>query len=91
LGAIGAEIQLDDIHGQIGIDDCLIMYTDGATESFSPTGEIYGESRFCQTIETAPKSTAGNLLDVIESSLIDHLQGKDPDDDTTLLAIHRLF
>jgi GAF domain-containing protein len=89
LGAIGGEIQLQDHFIQIGTDDCLVLYTDGVTETFSPSGEIYGESRLRHLIESSSGSSVCNLLDAIDQSLLDHLRGDLPGDDTTIMAIHR--
>ncbi len=90
LGAIGEEIQLADHFIQIEIDDCLVLYTDGVTETFSPSGEIYGEDRLRQIIETTPGTSACDLLDAIDQSLITYLNGDLPGDDTTIMAVHRL-
>jgi serine phosphatase RsbU (regulator of sigma subunit) len=90
LGIIGGEIQLDDHFIQIETDDCLVLYTDGVTETFSPSGEIYGEDRLRQIIERTSGSSACTLLEAIDQSLIDYLRGDPPGDDTTIMAVHRL-
>lgn len=41
---------LEDHHVTIHANDSLLMYTDGATETFTPTGDIYGEERLYQLI-----------------------------------------
>ena len=90
LGIIGGEIQLDDHFIQIETDDCLVLYTDGVTETFSPSGEIYGEDRLRQIIERTSGSSACTLLEAIDQSLIDYLRGDPPGDDITIMAVHRL-
>jgi sigma-B regulation protein RsbU (phosphoserine phosphatase) len=89
LGALGGEILLEDHHLQLTAGDFLILYTDGATEAFSPNGEIYGDDRLHSTIQEAHCSSAIGLLDVIESSITHFLQGQPPSDDMTLLVVHR--
>jgi sigma-B regulation protein RsbU (phosphoserine phosphatase) len=50
LGALGGEIKLQDHRLQISAGDFLVLYTDGATEAFSPEGELYGDDRLHRTI-----------------------------------------
>ncbi len=70
--------------------DWLIFYTDGVTESFSPTGETFGEQRLRMTIEKAPKSSPAAFLDFIRGQLSDFREGTPPSDDLTLVVLHRI-
>ncbi len=89
LGAI-EDIHLDDHHMILEPDDCLLLYTDGATETFSPEGELFGEERLMSVVHTSIGSTPRKLLDHIDESLAAFRQNEPSSDDTTLLAILRL-
>jgi sigma-B regulation protein RsbU (phosphoserine phosphatase) len=90
LGAIGEEIKLKDHTIRIENEDCLVLYTDGVTESFSPSGEIYGEDRLQRVMLESAGASARDLLDSIDQSLIEYLHGEPPGDDTTVMAVRRL-
>lgn len=88
LGAIG-KITLEDHCTQMDPGDCLLLYTDGATESFSPEDELFGEERLQSILQTVIGHSARQVLDAIEDALIDFRRGYPPTDDTTLLSIRR--
>jgi serine phosphatase RsbU (regulator of sigma subunit) len=69
--------------------DCLIFYTDGVTEAFSPSGEMYGEPRLHETIRSVPTVSARTMLNAIEDSVNAFIDTEPPSDDLTLLAIQR--
>jgi serine phosphatase RsbU (regulator of sigma subunit)/transcriptional regulator with GAF, ATPase, and Fis domain len=76
--------------------DCLILYTDGVTEAFSPQGEAFGEARLYQTIESLTACqgqqggfTAQDLLEKIDQAVIDFIANSQPSDDLTLLVLKR--
>jgi len=78
-------------------NDCLIMYTDGLTEAFSPDGELFGEDRLKQVIWQSTLSridengsislTARELLQDIHLSLETFSGGIMPSDDLTLVVL----
>jgi phosphoserine phosphatase RsbU/P len=70
--------------------DCLVMYTDGVTESFSTSGEAYGEERLRATIMSCIDLPVEEVLNRIETSLVEFRANAPASDDTTLLAIRRL-
>jgi serine phosphatase RsbU (regulator of sigma subunit) len=77
--------------------DLLVMYTDGVTEAFSPQGEVFGELRLYQTIESAATGetqaesglAAGELLEKIDLAVQEFIGGSLPSDDLTLLVLKR--
>ena len=90
LGALGGEIHLIDHSIKINPGDSLVLFTDGATEAFSPSGEIFGEERLRITIGKADGYSACQMLDLIDATVGDFMDGEPAADDTTLVAIHRL-
>ncbi|HDQ72212.1 MAG TPA: GAF domain-containing protein [Chloroflexi bacterium] len=69
--------------------DCLLFYTDGITEAFSPDGEMYGEERLHETLRSACKDSAQSLLEVIDRSTEDFIGDGAPSDDRTLMVLCR--
>ena len=77
--------------------DHLILYTDGVTEAFSPQGEVFGELRLYQTIESAAIREnqdegvleAGQLLEKIDLAVQEFIGNGLPSDDLTLLVLKR--
>jgi phosphoserine phosphatase RsbU/P len=90
LGVLpGTEISQGEIELQPG--DCLIMYTDGVTEAFSPDGEMFGDQRLLETLlgMNAGIECAEQALDAIENALVEFVQDAPRADDLTLLALKR--
>jgi len=70
---------------QIAPGDTLILYTDGITESFSPTGEEFGESRLQDALREHRHLSSQSLLDAIVER-VRHFSPHDQHDDITLIA-----
>jgi phosphoserine phosphatase RsbU/P len=71
-------------------DDSILLYTDGLTESFNNEGEFFGEDRLMQAIQANLCSSASDLLDVVEKSLLNFVQDMPPADDLTMLVLRRV-
>ncbi len=71
------------------VGDCLIFYTDGISEAFSPKGEMYGEARLRETLRSACKDSAKSLLEAIDQSTADFIGEGAPSDDRTLMVLCR--
>jgi serine phosphatase RsbU (regulator of sigma subunit)/putative methionine-R-sulfoxide reductase with GAF domain len=79
--------------------DCLIMYTDGITEAFSPGGQIYGEDRLRTAIQDvrkhAPNEPEGTpnlakiVLETIDQSVSSFINSDSLSDDQTLVVFSR--
>ena len=71
-------------------DDSILLYTDGLTESFNIDGEFFGEERLLQAIQANLCSSASDLMDVVENSLLYFVQDMPPADDLTMLVLRRV-
>ena len=71
-------------------DDSILLYTDGLTESFNNGGEFFGEERLIEAIHANRCSSASELLDVVEKSLLNFVQDMPPADDLTMLVLRRI-
>jgi serine phosphatase RsbU (regulator of sigma subunit) len=70
--------------------DNFLLYTDGLTESFNTENEFFGEPRLLEAIASNDCASASNLLDVVESSLLNFVQDMPPADDLTMLVLRRI-
>ncbi|MFZ5882163.1 MAG: GAF domain-containing protein [Chloroflexota bacterium] len=69
--------------------DCVLFYTDGLTEAYNAGGEFYGESRLHEALKANHCSSAGELIDIVEKSLLEFVQDMPPADDLTMLVLRR--
>jgi phosphoserine phosphatase RsbU/P len=71
--------------------DEVLFYTDGVTESISPTtNALFGENRLDQVVAAANGLGVCALLDSLDQALLSFRESSPPSDDVTLLAIQRL-
>jgi sigma-B regulation protein RsbU (phosphoserine phosphatase) len=70
--------------------DCLTFYTDGITDAFSPQGDLYGEERLRQMIQSSNADSAQAMLNAIEASVTAFAGDNPPSDDMTLMVLRRL-
>lgn len=75
--------------------DYLIFYTDGVTEAFSSSGEMYGDERLEETVLEAGSdqppglNLAEAMLEAIDFSVIEFLDEAILSDDLTLMVLRR--
>jgi serine phosphatase RsbU (regulator of sigma subunit)/putative methionine-R-sulfoxide reductase with GAF domain len=70
-------------------DDSLLFYTDGLTESYDIDGDFYGERRLEIALNENHCSSANELIEVVEKSLVDFVGDMPPADDLTMLVLRR--
>jgi len=71
-------------------DDSILLYTDGLTESFNIDGEFFGEERLLDVIRSSLCSSASELLDMVEKSLLNFVKDMPPADDLTMLVLRKV-
>lgn len=82
-------IHISDMSKSLNPSDCLIFYTDGITESFSPEGEMFGENRLREIILDRSSESAHHLLQSIDQAVQEFISGLPSSDDVTLLTVRR--
>ena len=68
--------------------DILLGYTDGLTEARSPKDELFTRGRL-DALFDGPEATAGQLLERIQSNLLDFIGMAPQNDDITMLVVQR--
>lgn len=88
LGALES-ISLSDRILDLHPGDCLLSYTDGVTEAFNGSDEMYGDERLIEILTGLIGRPASKVLEDLEADL-QAFRGDAPlSDDTTILAICR--
>ncbi len=64
--------------------DQILLYTDGITDTRNRAGDLFGVERLDQSIKKCRKDAAG-IIDAVLADLNAFAEGRDPDDDRTLL------
>ncbi len=65
----------------------LVLYTDGITEAYSPSEQMYGVERLCQVISAHWHLSASQIKEAIIHDLRVHTANQKLQDDITLLVI----
>lgn len=86
LGVIEGE-QIEERSIQLAEGDCLLLYTDGLNESFSPEGDIFGEERIITALQKGKSKSAERILQGIEADLDEFVGDEDQSDDLTMLLL----
>jgi serine phosphatase RsbU (regulator of sigma subunit) len=82
-------IDVEEKHILMDPGELVLMYTDGITEAFSSTGEMYGTQRLLELVSNHTFTSCDDLLKSIEGSVAEFIRGNDLSDDMTLAAIYR--
>ena len=67
--------------------DQLVLYTDGVTEAFSATDELYGEERLMAFLESHAREHPHAIVDSLRSDVSRWASGTEQSDDITILSL----
>ncbi|MCA9286799.1 MAG: serine/threonine-protein phosphatase [Phycisphaerales bacterium] len=68
--------------------DMVLLYTDGVTESRSPTGELLGEPGLIEMVASIDAGQPGDLVNALVERLANWRGQREGDDDLTILLLH---
>jgi serine phosphatase RsbU (regulator of sigma subunit) len=86
IGMFG-EVNLADETLDIAPGDVLVAYTDGLTEAFNASREMFGEERLIQIVGAHPTASPQEILDAIMAQVTAFAGGVPQSDDITLLVM----
>lgn len=69
--------------------DTLLLYTDGLSEAFSPTGDLFEEERIIAALQAEHSKSAERILQSIEEKLEEFVGDVEQSDDLTMLLLKR--
>ena len=67
--------------------DVLVLYTDGATEANSPTGEEFGRERLAQAVKKAYDRPAREMIASLQMEILEWTANAGSNDDVTFFVI----
>ena len=70
--------------------DVLVLYTDGATEANSPTGEEFGRERLAQAVKKAYDRPAREMIASLQMEILEWTANAGSNDDVTFFIIKAL-
>jgi sigma-B regulation protein RsbU (phosphoserine phosphatase) len=83
------EISIEEGRIDLAPGDCLLLYTDGVTEAWSPEGEMFGEDRLRDLVAAHAAAGAAALRARIAEALSAFTAGADQADDVTWVVVKR--
>jgi sigma-B regulation protein RsbU (phosphoserine phosphatase) len=86
LGAFDASTYATG-HASLAPGECLVLYSDGATECAAPDGALFGPERIRMTLEAAPPTSSAAAIESLLAAIRNHRGDAPPSDDLTLAAI----
>jgi sigma-B regulation protein RsbU (phosphoserine phosphatase) len=87
LGIPGLSGHYDKRHFQLSSSDCFIMYTDGLSEEYSSTREMFGEERIEKYLLALKDKSAQEITEGLIDAAIEWRGNKEAHDDLTLVCI----
>jgi sigma-B regulation protein RsbU (phosphoserine phosphatase) len=79
----------EDFSFHLRADDCLLLYTDGATEALDDNGLEFGVARVTQSLQAAAPHGAPAVVHRLAEDLKDFVGNSPQYDDITLIAIRK--
>lgn len=76
-------------NARLGAGDLAILYTDGITESRNNNKEEFGEERLIRAAQKYAELPAQRMVEFILAEVEKFSEGREPDDDRTLVIIKR--
>lgn len=70
----------------LGVDDTLLLYSDGATDAQNPQGELLGKSGLQRTLEEITRASRENICQRLMASIQEYSGESTQNDDITLLS-----
>ncbi len=71
--------------------DRVVLYTDGISEATNASGELFGEERLYEVVQSIPRDRgAREVAETVLDEVHRFLDGLEPQDDITLLVIRVL-
>jgi sigma-B regulation protein RsbU (phosphoserine phosphatase) len=84
------ETRYHEYHLEFEPGDVLVLYTDGATEASSPSGEEFGRERLAEAVKRAYDRPAREMIASLQMEILEWTDNVGSNDDVTFFVIKRL-
>ena len=81
------DVNLEEVWLDLGMDDTVVLYTDGVTEAINKKEEPFGLERLIKLITQNKNLSAQSLVDKIKGEVTAFSQGQSQFDDITLVVL----
>jgi sigma-B regulation protein RsbU (phosphoserine phosphatase) len=78
-----------DFSFELAADDCLLLYTDGATEALDGEGLEFGVPRLIQSLQASARNGAASVIKRLTGDVKSFVGNHPQHDDITLIAIRK--
>ncbi len=89
LGVV-SDFGLKEFSINLDLNDFLVLYTDGVTETFSPEGESFGEERLMEALKKYCHLSSREIIDAIKNELSEFRKSSSIEDDLTIIVMRRV-
>ena len=89
-GAELADLSVRDLPTLLEPGDVLVLYTDGATEASSPSGEEWGRERLAQAVKENYDKPAREIIASLQLAVLEWTDNVGSNDDVTFFIIKAL-
>jgi sigma-B regulation protein RsbU (phosphoserine phosphatase) len=79
----------EEVELPFGPGDLVFLYSDGATETMSPAGNLFGRERLLECIQKRISMGVRGLVEGVMEEILAFTEGAGQTDDITLLALRR--
>ncbi len=79
-----------EYHMMLEPGEVLVLYTDGATEANSPTGEEFGRERLVQAVKENVDKPAREIIASLQMAVLEWTANAGANDDVTFFIIKAL-
>ena len=87
---LGGEVPFEQGRADLSPGDRVFLYTDGLTEIAGPEGEFFGSRRLKDELVLGCSAYLPECMSGLEQRLKDFSQGREPDDDVSLMLVEYL-
>jgi phosphoserine phosphatase RsbU/P len=84
------ETRYHEYHLEFQPGDVLVLYTDGATEASSPSGEEFGRERLAEAVKRAYDRPAREMIASLQMEILEWTDNVGSNDDVTFFVIKAL-
>ncbi len=80
---------LEEVTLDLEPGDLLFFYTDGLTEARNASGQMFGLDRALRVLESHPRRKPKGQLEAVRQAVGEFRDGREPDDDVTMIVFRR--
>jgi sigma-B regulation protein RsbU (phosphoserine phosphatase) len=84
------ETRYHEYYHEMEPGDVLVLYTDGATEASSPSGQEFGRERLAQAVKDAYERPAREMIATLQMAILEWTDQAGSNDDVTFFVIKSL-